>query len=116
MIETIIYRGSTPTYEFEFSDQEKEILDRDMLKALSIVFKQQNDFFIKKVYDEVSQDEVTIKDNKISVSLTQEETFSFSPNKMAVFQIKILSQGGQIWLSPEYNAQVKDIIDQELMS
>ena len=115
MIDIVIYRGSTPTYEFEIGEQESYILTPEHLSNMSVTFRQEGSRVkIKKLYSQDKQ-AIEIHDNIILIRLSQEETLSFIPDKKVAVQVKILTKDKRIHFTDKYTAIVCDSADNEVL-
>ena len=78
MLQGIVIRGTTPEHEFDLP------YDKQLIQDVRVTYGQQGkEIFTKSLKD------CSIGDKKISVSLTQEETFLFKPGKHLYIEIRI---------------------------
>jgi hypothetical protein len=66
MIHGLVIRGTTPTHEFELP------CSQALIEDVRVIYGQKGKALFTK-----TKDDCTIEDNKISISLIQEETFLF---------------------------------------
>lgn len=98
-------QGTTPTHEFILS------YGADMIADVEITYKQGNEIILQKHLEDC-----TVDGNTYSVTLTQEETFDFEPNKMIEVQLRTKTHGGQVLPpSPVFKIECKPILADEVM-
>jgi hypothetical protein len=117
MIDIMIIQGTTPTYEFEFEDENYKLVGADMIKSLSITFFQKKTGVeIKKKYARgASNNTCTFEGNAAVVRLTQEETFSFVAGQEVKIEMRALLNDGEVLSSDTYRALVKEVLDKEVL-
>jgi hypothetical protein len=98
-------RGTTPTHTFTTP------LDVEIISDLRLSYAQEGvEIFNKK------KSEVTLDGKTISVRLTQEETLKFDTAKgVAQIQLKVLTEGGDVFSSDVMNVNVWDSINNEVL-
>lgn len=98
-------RGTTPTHTFTTP------LDVEIITDLRLSYAQEGaEIFNKK------KSEVTLEGKTISVRLTQEETLKFDSAKGVVqIQLKVLTEGGDVFSSDVMNVNVWDSINNEVL-
>ena len=117
MIDIMIVQGTTPTYEFEFEDENYKLVGADMIKSLSITFFQKKTGIeIKKKYTRGASDNTcNFEGNSAIVHLTQEETFSFVAGQEVKIEMRVLLDNGEVLSSDTYRALVKEVLDKEVL-
>lgn len=85
MIQGIVIRGTTPTHDFELP-YPKELID-----DIRIVYGQNNKTIFTK-----TKDDCILTEDKISVSLIQEETFLFAPKKRLEIEVRLKLTNGKV--------------------
>lgn len=80
-----MYRGTTPTLNFTFEHNLEEL----NISALYITFKQGTEVVLEK-----SLEELEIKENKVTINLTQQETLKFMSYKPILIQARIKANNG----------------------
>lgn len=105
MLDGKFTRGTTPTHVFYLPVHVSNFID------LTVTYRQCGREVIKK-----RNEDCHVEENIISVTLTQEESLSFLPDKIAKAQLKVLTDGGEVLASPEYRLGVEDIFDDEEFS
>ena len=78
MLQGIVIRGTTPEHEFDLP------YDKQMIEDIRVIYGQKGKGILTK-----SLPDCTIGDKKVSVSLTQEETFLFKPGKPLYIEIRV---------------------------
>lgn len=73
-----MYRGTTPTIEFELD------FDTGLIQEIYATFKQNDSVVLEK-----SKDDFTFNGNTASITLTQEETLDFQCHNTLKVQLKI---------------------------
>ena len=94
----MIYRGTTPPLTFEVP------FDPSRAKRLWITFAQDD----KELFT-IEKDDCTFDGNVINVTLTQEQTLSFSPDLYVQMQIRVAFDGEDF-----DNAQASNVITAEV--
>lgn len=99
-----MYKGTTPTHIFNVS------LDTTLIKEIKITYSQSDkEIFAKRT------DDCTIEEGKISVKLTQEDTFLFECDKFVNIQVRILTLGGDCLTSSIVTVSVAKCLDNEVL-
>ena len=105
MLDGKFIRGTTPTHTF-------------ILPFHTSLFE---DFSV--AYREVRTREVKVKrdmtncemdENVIAVTLTQEESLSFTPGAIVEVQLKVYSDTGEVLASPSYRLLAEDVLDERI--
>lgn len=96
-------RGTTPTIKYNLTIDTSTIVD------CIISFKQFNCEVFNKTFEDVQ-----IQENVIRVSLTQEETISFTPGKLLT-QIKVKTQENKVYASKMIELNVYDSLCCEII-
>ena len=71
--------GTTPTHEFTIPSELSEF------NEIHIIYAQNDKIVLLK-----TKEDCTIEENKISVQLTQDETFRFDPEEDVYIQVRLL--------------------------
>lgn len=102
MLHGIFIQGTTPTQVFElpFSTQE--------LVSATVTYSQCGSIKVKK-----KTTQCIFENNYIITSLSQKESLLFIPEKTVKVQLKVLTQGGQVFASPLYLLGVEEVLDKE---
>lgn len=83
-----MYRGTTPTHVFQLS------IDTNELKEVKINYSQNGKLVLcKRLCD------CEISDGKLTVKLTQEDTFLFECTTAVTIQLRVLTRGGDALIS-----------------
>lgn len=98
-------KGTTPTHVFNVG------LNADMIDEVKITYSQHNKVILSK-----STRDCTIEDGKISVKLSQEDTFLFDHNSFVEVQVRILTPGGEVLASVIMTAGVGKCLDDEVLT
>lgn len=98
-------RGTTATHTFNVPS---DVCSK--IKAIKIVYSQ-ND----KVILEKRLSDCTIEDGKVTLRLTQEETFLFDCKKLAYIQMRILTVGNDCFKSNIMVDSVGECLDEEVL-
>ena len=101
-----MYRGTTPTLTF------KANFDLDTIINLTIVFKQGGEIKLKKYLQDC---EVDTGHKKISVTLSEDETIEFIPNKDLHIQIRIRFEDGTVISSKVMTIYIDDILEENIL-
>lgn len=102
MIAAVFARGTTPTHTYTIA------YSQEMIQKCSITYRQKGKNIITK-----RKEECQMKDNTITVQLSQEETLLFSAGE-ALVQIKVLLNDGRVESSEEERLRVLDTFDEEV--
>ena len=105
MIHGMVIRGTTPKHDFELP------YAKEVIKDLRITYGQnQKALFTKRI------EECQFGENKVSVTLTQEETYLFNPNKKLYIEIRIQFLNDEIVRTENpIILRVLDTMDEEVM-
>jgi hypothetical protein len=102
-------RGTTPTFTFE--------LPEDMVYVLGeicIAFSQKAPEYTKAedvvIEKHLKDCKINEQENKISVTLTQQDTLKLDSKKPVWFQLKVLSSGGDVVTSQVWQDEVYPIL------
>lgn len=98
-------RGTTPTHTFTFS------VDLSDVKDFVITYVQMGKIVLEK-----RMADCTISENKIVVTLTQEETLKFFHTSVVEIQAKVLTTGGTVLASNVFNTYVSRILNEEVLA
>ena len=106
-------RGTTPTHTFSFDN-----LDPSLFKVLNIYYAQQGVEILQKskedcTFSSIETDETVLY--TASVKLTQEETKMFKPKYKCKVQLRALTDGDDALATPEYELDVFDVINDEVL-
>lgn len=105
MLQGTVIRGTTPLHEFELP------LPLEIIKDVRVSYGQN-----KKVIFVKEKDECKIEDGKLSIRLSQEDTFMFRPEKKLYIEIRIQTTDEQIIQTEEpVVLRVVDTLDEEVM-
>lgn len=106
MLQGAIIRGTTPEHEFDLP------YPVEMVQDIHVTYGQKG----KPVFTKTIKD-CTITEGKIAVSLTQEDTFLFIPNKNLCVEVRIkLSNGKVVRTEDPIVLRVIDTMDEEVMN
>lgn len=97
-------RLTTPEHKFTLQ------IDPAVISKVRITYAQNNAIVLNKEGDAVSLD-----GNIAKVKLTQEETKEFQSNKEVEIQVRVLTLGGDALASDIIKADVKKVLDDEVM-
>lgn len=105
MLQGLVMRGTTPQHEFDLP------YPGEIIEDVRVAYGQKHQvIFIKTLED------CQIDGNKLSVSLTQEETLMFAPDKLLCIEIKIkLTNGEVVRTTDPVVLRVVDTMDEEVM-
>ena len=81
--------GTTPTHTFEMPTTMV-----GNIKSVEIIYSQKNNIVLRK-----STEDITINDNLVSVTLTQEDTFKFADGVNAEIQVRVLDKADNAFVS-----------------
>ena len=105
MISGSFFRGTTPTHTFSLP------FERENISDLRITYEQNGqDILIKHLNDVEFND-----NNEISITLTQQETFSFQEKKLVQVQLKIKTTKNQVLNSDIIEIKVDASLDEEVI-
>lgn len=97
-------QGTTPTHTFEIP------FEKALIKNAKVVYSQNEEIIFSK-----GMDECNIEDGKISVKLTQQDTFLFKPKTNVYIQLRILTQNDDALVSEEIVTSVARCLDDEVL-
>lgn len=96
-------RGTTPTHTWVLP------FDTSLLKEVSITYQQNDENIIKK-----TEEDCVMEGNKISVTLTQEDTLKLEPKVRTAVQLKVMTNNDSVMATKPKNISVSDIQDEEV--
>lgn len=98
-------RGTTPTHTFTIPKYIQGV------KRFRVCYAQNGRIVLKK-----TGDGPLVSDNKITVDLTQEDTFMFEPDAIVRIQIRILTEDDKSIVSDIIKVSVRDCLDNEVLA
>lgn len=102
-------RGTTPTYTFSLS------IDPLAIKSIWITFKQEMKLEEDRILTKTMDDGVTYNGEKVSLTLTQEETLSFKENIPIEIQGKVLTTDNKVIPTSIKTDNCGRILNEEVM-
>lgn len=108
-----MYRATTPTHKFVFNG-----LDPSTFKELNVYYAQQGIELLKKTKDDcifTSEENLDSTDYVVYLTLSQEETKLFKPRQMVKIQLRALTADDRALATSEYEVQVCDVINDEVL-
>ena len=96
-------RGTTPTHTWVLP------FDASLLKEVSITYMQNDEIIVKKTDEYCKTD-----GNKLSITLTQEDTLKLEAKVKATVQLKAMTASGTVMATKPKNISVSDIQDEEV--
>ena len=98
----MIYGGTTPTHKFTLP------IDTEDISAVRVLYapKGGSPIIIKK------NDSCELKDNTVSVRLTQEDTLALDNEKVVVVQLRILLNDGTALTSAKYTIKTYECMEE----
>lgn len=96
-------RGSTPTHTFNLS------IDTSTISKLRLTYQQLGNTLEK------TEKDVLIETGKISYTLSQKESLSFSAGSSVGIQIKILTKVGTVLISPIMSLAIEQAYNSEVL-
>jgi len=100
----MIRKGTTPTQSFVLP------FDSSKITAVKITYKQGNDIVLEKRLSDCS-----IEPDRITVRLSQEDTFKFVNAKPLQIQLRVVTIGGDALATKVYQEQVEQSLDEEVI-
>lgn len=105
MLQGIIIRGTTPTHDFDLP------YPIELIKDLRLTYGQGGKTVFVK-----TKEECVLEKGKISVLLTQEETFSLNPRKNLDIEIRVQLTNNQVVRTEDpITLRVIDTMNEEVM-
>lgn len=108
-----MYRATTPTHKFVFNG-----LDPSTFKELNVYYAQQGIELLKKTKEDcifTSEENLDSTDYVVYLTLSQEETKLFKPRQMVKIQLRALTADDRALATSEYEVQVCDVINDEVL-
>jgi hypothetical protein len=96
-------RGTTPTHTWVLP------FDASLLKEVSITYMQNEEIIVKK-----TEEDCTMEGNKISITLTQEDTLKLEPKVRTTVQLKVMTQNKSVMATKPKSISVSDVQDKEV--
>ena len=104
MISGAFFRGTTPTHTFTLP------FEMDMISDLRITYTQNKEEVLTK-----GMKDIEVSENRISLTLTQEETYQFQAGVDVLVQIKIKTTEGLVLNSDIMTMKVNASLDNEVI-
>lgn len=98
-------RGTTPTHVFTLGD-----FDSSRIKEIRVTYQQRRKTIIEK-----TQDDATIENNQVIVTLSQEETLKFSTSDYVDVQLKVLLNDGKVLANDIITISADRILNEEIL-
>ena len=108
-----MYRATTPTHRFVFNG-----IDPSTFKELNVYYAQQGIELLKKTKEDcifTSEENLDSTDYVVYLTLSQEETKLFKPRQMVKIQLRALTADDRALATSEYEVQVCDVINDEVL-
>lgn len=108
-----MYRATTPTHKFVFNG-----LDPSTFKELNVYYAQQGIELLKKTKEDcifTTEENLDSTDYVVYFTLSQEETKLFKPRQMVKIQLRALTADDRALATSEYEVQVCDVINDEVL-
>ena len=108
-----MYRATTPTHRFVFNG-----IDPSTFKELNVYYAQQGVELLKKTKEDcifTSEENLDSTDYVVYLTLSQEETKLFKPRQMVKIQLRALTADDRALATSEYEVQVCDVINDEVL-
>lgn len=99
-----IYRVTTPSHRFTFP------IDPNTCEIIRITYAQNDKILITK-----EKPDLSIRDNTVTVTLTQEETKIFSARSPVQVQVRALTFDGKALASPTFTREVGEVLDDGIL-
>lgn len=99
-----MYRLTTPTNRFIFP------IDPQTCEIIRITYAQNDKVLLTK-----EKPDLSIKDNTVTVTLTQEETKIFSARSPVQVQVRALTFEGKALASPTFTREVGEVLDDGIL-
>ena len=97
-------RGTTPTHTFQIP------FNTSLLKEIRITYAQSNSLVLEKTTHDCRLDGMNI-----TVKLSQEETMSFSEDRCADLQLRVMLNDGNVLATPVMRIDVGTLLKEELI-
>lgn len=103
-----MYRVTTPTNSFTLP------FSTDECSVIQVTYKQNDKVLTKQYENGVCPSGMALDDDTILLSLTQEETKSFSKGKVTA-QVRVLTTGGKAYASQKFTIGVNDVQNEDIL-
>ena len=97
-------RGTTPTHIFQLP------FEAGTLDEVRVSYAQANKVIVEKVTKDC-----TLKENMITVKLTQEETLKFSTMRNVDIQLKVKTNDGTVLATSIMRESVENVLNEEVL-
>ena len=97
-------KGTTPSFVFELP------IEVDTIKNAKVIFSFNNDVKLEKYLKQCAA-----SGNKLTVKLTQEETFLFECNATVKIQLRVVTVNGDALASDVFSVFVHQCLDDEVI-
>lgn len=97
--------GTTPTHIFKIP------FDTSQLKEIRISYAQDDEVIVEK-----NTSDCILEGDKITVTLSQEDTLKFSHRKAVELQLKVLTVDGCVLANNVIRVRVEEILNKEVLT
>ena len=104
-----MYRVTTPTNTFTLPFSTSEC------SVIQISYKQGQNELLKQYEDGVCPPGMTLDDDTVLITLTQQETKAFGKGTVTA-QVRVLTTGGKAYASQKFTIGVNDVLNEEILS
>lgn len=102
-----IRRGCTPVICYELLDKDDAPFDMSLIKNMTLTLSQFDKVIVKK-----EMIDLTVKENVVSYTLTQEDTLKISTNTFVEIQLKLQLLSGLVYATDVSKRSAKQILDE----
>ena len=104
-----MYRVTTPTHTFTLPS------DTSNYSEIQVAYKQGQNLLVKHYQDATLPEGMTLDGQNVIITLSQEETKSFSKGSASV-QVRVLTSGGEAMASQVFTISVRDVITEDVLA
>ena len=103
-----MYRATTPTHIFTLP------FDTSTCSEILVSYRQKKTALDKHYQDGTLPDGMTLDEDKVIISLTQDETKKFDRGE-AQAQLRVMTNGGDVMASQVFNLKIREVLNEETL-
>lgn len=105
-----MYRATTPTHTFKMN------IESSTLTEILVTYKQGDVTLEKHYQDGTLPPGMSLSGKNVAITLTQEETLMFDPGKYVKTQMRVLTNGNEVFASRMFDINLFPVLNEEILS
>ena len=104
-----MYKVTTPTHTFTLP------IDADSYAEIQITYKQKKVILVKHYQDGILPEGMSLDGKDVIIHFTQEETKQFTAGTDVEAQVRVLTEGGDVYASQGFQVSVLPVLNEEIL-